>query len=71
MSSGEEALVTAPGCSEKFTDDELAFLRHVRFGELPGRPKPEDLVETVETEQPWLPAQPAYDLGPQGPAQWV
>jgi hypothetical protein len=33
-----------------FTDDELAFLRHVRFGELPVRIGPEAMVELTETE---------------------
>ncbi|GAB2991024.1 hypothetical protein LWP59_06745 [Amycolatopsis acidiphila] len=51
----------------KFTDEELAFLRHVRFGTLPPRSKPADLVETVETEQPWLPTRPHFDPGTQGP----
>jgi hypothetical protein len=35
---------------EEFTDDELAFLRHVRFGELPARALPEELVPLVETQ---------------------
>ncbi|WP_162907920.1 hypothetical protein [Allorhizocola rhizosphaerae] len=35
-----------------FTDEELAFLRHVRFGELPQPVRPEDYVATVETEAP-------------------
>jgi hypothetical protein len=35
---------------ERFTDDELAFLRHARFGELPPRVRPEELVELVETD---------------------
>jgi hypothetical protein len=36
--------------TEQFTDEEHAFLRHVRFGELPGRILPEDMVESQETE---------------------
>jgi hypothetical protein len=35
---------------EPFTDAELAFLRHVRFGELPAPVRPEDRVELEETE---------------------
>jgi hypothetical protein len=35
---------------EEFTDDELAFLRHARFGELPARVQPEQLVQLVETD---------------------
>ena len=45
---------------ERFTDDELAFLRHVRFGELPSRIAWEDLVAVTETdlahEEPQQPA---------------
>lgn len=45
---------------ETFTDAEMAFLRHVRFGQLPERVRPEDRVELAETDPPraWL------DLGP-------
>ncbi|MGW0435999.1 hypothetical protein ACWDV4_26070 [Micromonospora sp. NPDC003197] len=35
---------------ERFTDEELAFLRYVRFGELPDRVHPEDRVELTETD---------------------
>jgi hypothetical protein len=35
-----------------FSDEEAAFLRHVRFGELPPRVLPEDLVELHETDSP-------------------
>ena len=38
--------------TESFTDEEYAFLRHVRFGELPARVRPEDLTGSVETETP-------------------
>jgi hypothetical protein len=34
----------------RFTDEEAAFLRHVRFGELPARVRPTELIELVETE---------------------
>lgn len=33
-----------------FTDKEYAFLRHVRFGELPRVARPEERVELTETE---------------------
>ncbi|SCL72977.1 hypothetical protein GA0070606_6391 [Micromonospora citrea] len=33
-----------------FTDDEYAFLRHVRFGELPPAARPEERVALTETE---------------------
>ncbi|AIJ26045.1 hypothetical protein AMETH_5953 [Amycolatopsis methanolica 239] len=53
---------------ERFTDEELAFLRFARFGELPPRVLPDDLVEVVETEQPDLPVRQAFEIGPGGPA---
>ena len=34
----------------EFTDEEWAFLRFVRFGQLPARVAPEDRVELQETE---------------------
>ncbi|MGI5237515.1 hypothetical protein [Dactylosporangium sp. CA-139066] len=40
---------------EPFTDTELAFLRHARFGELPERVRPEDRVELAETDPPRAP----------------
>ncbi|MFI7490163.1 hypothetical protein ACIBXA_17460 [Micromonospora echinaurantiaca] len=33
-----------------FTDEEYAFLRHVRFGELPRPARPEERVELTETD---------------------
>ncbi|MBO4143484.1 hypothetical protein J5U46_25365 [Micromonospora tulbaghiae] len=38
--------------AESFTDQEYAFLRHVRFGELPARVRPEERIEAAETEFP-------------------
>lgn len=38
------------GPAIRFTDEEAAFLRHVRFGELPGRVLPADRQELTETE---------------------
>ncbi|SIM74056.1 hypothetical protein [Micromonospora cremea] len=35
---------------QPFTDDEYAFLRHVRFGELPPAVRPEERVELTETD---------------------
>jgi hypothetical protein len=35
-----------------FNDEEAAFLRHARFGELPPRVLPDDLVELHETDPP-------------------
>jgi hypothetical protein len=40
----------------RFSDEDAAFLRHVRFGELPPRARPEDWVEETETDLP------AHDL---------
>lgn len=51
---------------ERFTDEEMAFLRFARFGELPPRVLPSEWVETLETEQPSLPARQRFDLGPEG-----
>jgi hypothetical protein len=36
--------------TESFTDEEYAFLRHVRFGELPPAVRPEDRVALTETD---------------------
>ena len=36
--------------SDRLTDEEAAFLRHVRFGELPERVLPDDLVPLRETD---------------------
>jgi hypothetical protein len=37
---------------EGFTDEEAAFWRHVRFGQLPPRVRPDEYVELRETEEP-------------------
>jgi hypothetical protein len=34
----------------EFSDEELAFLRHARFGELPARVSPDDRVELIEVD---------------------
>lgn len=44
----------------RFSDPELAFLRHARFGELPPRVRPADTVELVETD----PRRDWPDVGP-------
>lgn len=41
---------TEHGVGERFTDEELAFLRHARFGRLPDRVRPDDHVQLVETD---------------------
>jgi hypothetical protein len=51
------------GDTERFSDEDLAFLRYARFGELPRRVPPEEWVELTETEprrdlpepEPWYP----------------
>ncbi len=47
--------------AERFTDEEAEFLRHVRFGELPARVRPEDRVELVEAEAPTDAPKQAFD----------
>jgi hypothetical protein len=45
--------------TEPRTEEELADLRHTKFGHLPARVRPEDLVETEEAESgPEEPGQP-------------
>lgn len=44
----DNAVMSEP--AESFTDEEYAFLRHVRFGELPPAVRPEERVELTETE---------------------
>ncbi|MGC4772555.1 hypothetical protein ACLQ25_26720 [Micromonospora sp. DT44] len=39
-----------PMVEQPFTDDEYAFLRHIRFGELPPPVRPEDQVALTETD---------------------
>jgi hypothetical protein len=36
--------------AEVFTEEELSFLRHARFGQLPARVLPEEMVESVESD---------------------
>lgn len=36
--------------TESFTDEEYAFLRYVRFGELPAAARPEERVALTETD---------------------
>jgi hypothetical protein len=51
--------------AESFTDEEYAFLRHVRFGELPPRVGPDERVEFTETEPRRDRPEPAG-----GPDEW-
>ncbi|MFC4017006.1 hypothetical protein ACFOW4_03475 [Micromonospora sp. GCM10011542] len=46
---------------QPFTDDEYAFLRHVRFGELPPAVRPEERVELTETDPSRDTPEPADD----------
>ncbi|MFK3979839.1 hypothetical protein ACI2K4_05590 [Micromonospora sp. NPDC050397] len=43
-------MATEEDPGKRFTDEELAFLRHARFGQLPERVRPEDHVQLVETD---------------------
>ena len=36
----------------RISDEDAALLRHIRFGELPSRIRPEDWVEETETDLP-------------------
>jgi hypothetical protein len=40
--------------AERFTDEDLAHLRQLRFGTAPEPVRPEDYVQMVETESPSL-----------------
>jgi hypothetical protein len=44
----DNAVMSEP--RESFTDEEYAFLRHVRFGELPPAVRPEERIESTESE---------------------
>ncbi|GII78510.1 hypothetical protein Sru01_34920 [Sphaerisporangium rufum] len=54
---------TAP--AERFTDEEYAFLRYVRFGTLPPRVLPAEMVEEVDTD-----SRPDVPEGSQLPHRW-
>ncbi|HVK24561.1 MAG TPA: hypothetical protein VM677_24645 [Actinokineospora sp.] len=47
--------------TEKFTDEEYAFLRYARFGSLPQRVAPSEFVELNETDPAPDYADLAYD----------
>ncbi|WP_410809185.1 hypothetical protein [Micromonospora sp. 067-2] len=51
---------------QPFTDDEYAFLRHVRFGEMPPGVRPDERVELTETE-----ARPDRPEPYDDPVQWA
>lgn len=58
-----ERLRTAPGTrdrehTERFTDEELAYLRHVRFGRLPDPIPPSDWSEAMDPDVPFEPPEP-------------
>jgi hypothetical protein len=46
----EDPMTDECASTHESTDDEYAFLRHVRFGELPDHVPLADLVELVETD---------------------
>ncbi|MCW2882547.1 MAG: hypothetical protein JWQ95_6647 [Sphaerisporangium sp.] len=47
--------------TEEFTDEEYAFLRYARFGELPARVLPSEMVEEVKTDHPHDVPEQAFD----------
>ncbi|BFU48089.1 hypothetical protein [Krasilnikovia sp. MM14-A1004] len=51
---------------EDFSEQEMAFLRHAEFGELPPRVRPEELVELTETETQQERPDPPWIWVPQG-----
>ncbi len=52
-------MVEDRGHTGQLTDEEIAVLRQVRFGEFPARVAQEDLVETADADPPHEePAQP-------------
>lgn len=64
--SDVERLQSAPatrdhGHTEQFTDEELAYLRYVRFGRLPDPIPPSDWTEAVDTDTQFEP--PESQLG--------
>jgi hypothetical protein len=59
----EERLRSAPatrdrGHTERFTDEEAALLRRLRFGRLPDSISPSDWVEAVDTDAQFEPPEP-------------
>jgi hypothetical protein len=50
FSARRSAMTDSQPSNERFTDEEAAFLRHVPFGELSARIRPEEMVEGVATE---------------------
>ena len=46
-----------------FTDEEFAFLRYARFGELPERVLPSEWVASQETDPPPLVLRHPFDTG--------
>jgi hypothetical protein len=65
MAYGEGALTDHRRDKKQFSDEEMAFLRHAEFGELPPRIAPEQRAELTETA-------PRRDLPEPEPwdAQW-
>jgi hypothetical protein len=50
-----------PAGVEQFTDEDSAVLRQARFGELPPRVRPEDLVEMTDLEPRPVTPEPGPD----------
>ncbi|GAA3826831.1 hypothetical protein GCM10022226_54560 [Sphaerisporangium flaviroseum] len=54
--------------TEHFTDEEYAFLRFARYGELPAPVLPSEMVEEVKTDQPHIVLEQAFDARQWGEA---
>ncbi|WP_214412229.1 hypothetical protein [Sphaerisporangium fuscum] len=50
--------------TERFTDEEYAFLRFARFGQLPPRVLPSEMVEEVKSDGP------QHEIVPDPPFRW-
>jgi hypothetical protein len=48
----EEPMIEDDAPVVRISDEEAALLRHIRFGELPSRTRPDDWVEETETDLP-------------------
>jgi hypothetical protein len=54
--------------AERFTDEEYAFLRFARFGQLPERVLPSQMVEEIKTDVPQDVPERAFDARKWGEA---
>ena len=52
VAEGGASMIENDASAVRFSDEDLVFLRRVRFGELPPRIRPQDWVEETETDLP-------------------